>query len=268
MVRTQVSSTFAADTDEQSADQVVVDARSDLASRPLRRWAVRGSAAAVLLALANTVNDALSTFVAILLAGLQARFGLGGTTLAALVAIGWISSSFTQPLFGAIADRVERRLVVALGVAASSVMLSLLGVAPAVWVVFGLLLVGGLGSAALHPVGTAIAQAENASNREAAIGLFSAGGQVGYALGPVALLGVIATFGLDATPWLMLPDIALAVLLYLLLPPGEPRVVRAGPRACLRCLANGPVARLVAAGALADLAFVGVHQRRATVAGE
>jgi MFS transporter, FSR family, fosmidomycin resistance protein len=236
------------------ADVVMISAGMTPPAR--HRMVVRGGMAAALLALAHTVNDTLATLLAILLPGLQARFGLTETTLAVLVATAWASSSFTQPFFGVIADRVDRRLIVAVGVATSAVALSLLGVAPAVWGLFGLLVIGGLGSAALHPVGTTIARAENAGSRELAIGLFSAGGQIGYALGPLVILSLLASFGPRATPWLMVPGVGLAVLLYVLLPAGEPRVAEVGPRACLRCLASGPVAWLVAAGVLANLAFV------------
>ena len=47
----------------------------------------------------------------------------------------------------------------------ASTFLSLLGVASELWLVFVLLVIGGLGSAALHPVGTTIAstQASNAT---------------------------------------------------------------------------------------------------------
>jgi FSR family fosmidomycin resistance protein-like MFS transporter len=49
-----------------------------------------------------------------------------------------------------------------------------------------LLVIGGLGSAALHPIGTTT----NAS------GLFTAGGMVGFALGPVVILHVVSAYGL------------------------------------------------------------------------
>jgi hypothetical protein len=58
--------------------------------------------------------------------------------------------------------------------------LSLIGVASELWVVFVLLMIGGLGSAALHPVGTTIAGSQ-ASNATVGVGLFTVGGMVGFA---------------------------------------------------------------------------------------
>jgi FSR family fosmidomycin resistance protein-like MFS transporter len=61
--------------------------------------------------------------------------------------------------------------------------------------------IGGLGSAALHPVGTTIASTQ-ASNATLGVGLFTAGGMVGFALGPVLILYLVSTYGSDATVWL------------------------------------------------------------------
>lgn len=127
---------------------------------------------------------------------------------------------------------------------------------PDLAVLFGLLLFGGLGSAALHPAGMVLARAAVARHGGLAVALFSAGGQLGYAIGPVAILAVVSAGGLASTPWLMVPGVLIGVAIYALLPAGEPRRLRVGPRSCLRCLARGPVAALAAAGVLADVAFV------------
>ena len=71
--------------------------------------------------------------------------------------------------------------------------------------VFVLLVVGGLGSAALHPVGMTIAGGPNVKNRALGVGFFATGGMIGFALGPLAILYLVSRFGTDATPWLMVP---------------------------------------------------------------
>ena len=120
-----------------------------------RRATLAGGGVAALLSLAHLTGDALNSMLSALLPTLQERFGLSATTLALLVATIWFSSALTQPLFGALSDRVrEEGGVGSLGVILNTVLLSLVGVVPAVWLLFGVLLVGGFGSAALHPVGT------------------------------------------------------------------------------------------------------------------
>ena len=64
-----------------------------------------------------------------------------------------LAASVTQPLFGALADR-GGRLVGAAGVTVSSLLLALTGVAPSVWLLVGLMVTGGLASAAIHPAFT------------------------------------------------------------------------------------------------------------------
>jgi FSR family fosmidomycin resistance protein-like MFS transporter len=176
---------------------------------PKRSIVLSGSSLAALLVAAHAVNDSFSGMLAALLPTFQLRFGASETLLAALVATLSFSSSVTQPQFGAVADRLGRRLVGALGVVASSVLLSLMGVVPSIWLLFGLLLVGGLGSAAFHPSGTSIARAAARKTKGLAIGIFSAGGTVGLAFGPLVIGYFVINDILRFTPWLMIPGLLL-----------------------------------------------------------
>jgi MFS transporter, FSR family, fosmidomycin resistance protein len=215
-----------------------------------------GTRLAAFLAAVHVVNDAITAMLGALLPTLQARFGLGPAILALLVAVYSIASSVTQPFFGTLAEVRSPRLVGAIGVLLASLFLSLIGVAPALVAVFALLIVGGMGSAALHPVGTAIAGGPAVPNRVLGVGLFTAGGMAGFALGPVLILGVVSAFGVQATPWLMLPGIVLAALVYLLLPDWEPHARRPW-RALFRLgLLRGPIGWLTFAASLASVAFV------------
>ena len=188
---------------------------------PARRALLGGGGLAALLALAHLTGDALNSMLSALLPTLQERFGLTETVLALLVAASWLGSSLTQPFFGALSDRIGRRIVGSLGVIVNTALLSLVGVVPTVWLLFGVLLVGGFGSAALHPVGTSVARAAGGKNKGLAIGLFSAGGMIGYAIGPVVILYVVSTLGISATAWLMVPGVLLGVLMWFLMPDEE-----------------------------------------------
>jgi FSR family fosmidomycin resistance protein-like MFS transporter len=178
--------------------------------------------ARVFLALVHTVNDGVTAILGALLPTLQERFDVGPTLIAVIVAVYWVASSVTQPLFGSLAEDVGLRTIGALGVVFASLFLSLIGVAPELWVVFALLVIGGMGSAALHPVGTTIAGGPTVRNRALGIGFFTAGGMIGFALGPVLILYLVSNFGTDATPWLMIPGLLLGVLVFVVLPRFEP----------------------------------------------
>ena len=60
-----------------------------------------GTTLAVFMTLVHTVNDAMTAILGALLPTLQVRFDAGPTALALMIAVFWIASSVTQPVFGA-----------------------------------------------------------------------------------------------------------------------------------------------------------------------
>lgn len=214
-----------------------------------------GTTLAVFMALVHTVNDAMTAILGALLPTLQERFDARPTLLALIVAVFWIASSITQPVFGALGEDVGLRFIGSVGVLMAATFLSLIGVASELWLVFVLLVIGGLGSAALHPVGTTIAGSQ-AKNQTLGVGLFTAGGMVGFALGPVLILYVVAELGTDATIWLMAPGLLLGAAVALLLPQWEPHPRRPLRRLFEWTLARGPVGLLAVASMFSALAYV------------
>jgi FSR family fosmidomycin resistance protein-like MFS transporter len=214
-----------------------------------------GTTLAVFMTLVHTVNDAMTAILGALLPTLQVKFDAGPTALALMIAVFWVASSVTQPVFGALGEDIGLRVIGCAGVLMASAFLSLIGVASEVWVVFVLLVIGGLGSAALHPVGTTIAGSQ-ATNATLGIGLFTAGGMVGFALGPVVILRVVSNYGLDATIWLAVPGLILGVAVGILLPQWEPHPRRPLRRLFDLRLARGPVGMLAVASMFSALAFI------------
>ncbi len=220
------------------------------------RLALSGVGLSTLLIVVHATNDAFSSMLAALLPTLQFRFGLTEATLALLVATLSFSSSVVQPFFGALADRLGRRLVGALGIVTSSSLLSLMGVVPDVALLFVLLFFGGLGSAAFHPAGTGMARDAGGANKALTVSLFSAGGTVGLALGPSIILLLARTVGLEFSPLLMLPGIVLGVAMYVLIPP-QPKTDReVNPRLFDMALFRGPVGVLCVSGILRSVSYV------------
>src|SRR5688572_15026084 len=134
---------------------------------------IQSSGLVILFALVHTVSDAVTNMLAALLPTIQNRFGLSESVLALLVATLSLSALVTQPLFGALADRLGNRRIAALGVISNAILFSLIGIVPNVYMLFGLILVGGLGSAALHPAIASMARQVGGKKPELAVGLFS-----------------------------------------------------------------------------------------------
>ena len=192
-------------------------------TRPGRLY---GAPLAVLLAVVHGVNDALTAILGALLPALQVRLDVGPATLATLVAVFAISASASQPTLGALADRFGLRRFAAVGVGLAAVSLSLVGVAGSPALLALVLILGGLGSAALHPAAASIVGGPHVAKPGLAVGLFTAGGMAGFAAGPVVVLMLVANQGLEATVWLMIPGVLLAGLLIWLLPDYEPHSIR------------------------------------------
>lgn len=226
----------------------------EISNRPIL---LTGSSFIAFLTVTHLVSDAVTNMFSALLPTLQYRFGLTETVLALLVATLAFSASMTQPLFGALADRLGQRRVGALGVILNAALLSLIGIVPTVYLLFGLLLVGGLGSAALHPAGASMVRAAGGSKAELAVSLFSAGGTIGVALGPVIVLMLVASWGLSFTPWLMLPAVMLGLLMFVVAPSHTAPSLPVSTSGFFNAqLLAGPIGLLTLAGILSSVVFV------------
>jgi FSR family fosmidomycin resistance protein-like MFS transporter len=215
--------------------------------------AVGTATAMTALAASHTFVDLVSGSIGALLPTLKDRFELSSIQAGGLVATIATSTALAQPLVGRIADRVGARRVAGAGAVLSSSFLSLIGVAPHALMLFAVIVVGGLGSAAYHPAGAVLARRVMPDRAQLGMSVLAAGGMVGMALGPIAVLLIIAHAGLGFTPLLMIPGVALGAVLWRLLP-GEPRTAPAPQRGVALQLLRGPVGRLATASALASLA--------------
>jgi len=223
---------------------------------PVRATARTALGLSALLVVVHATNDAFAGMLSALLPTLQVRFGLSETALALFVATLSFSSSVTQPLFGVLADRWGRRRMAAAGVMTSSSLLSLMAVAPSPWLLFLLLFVGGLGSAAFHPAGTGLARSIGGRRRGLVMSVFSAGGTVGVAVGPLIIGWLLMTGNLALSPILMIPGVlgGLALIVFVPAQP-RPRGERWQPLLDLSLL-RGPVGLLSLSGILRAVSFV------------
>jgi MFS family permease len=86
-----------------------------------------------LLALAHFTSDAYSSFFSPLLPLLVVKLHLSLTLVGTLVALASVSSSFGQPLYGYISDRLHRPYFVAFGPLIAALFMSSIGLASACW---------------------------------------------------------------------------------------------------------------------------------------
>src|SRR5215510_1354812 len=155
-----------------------------------------------------------------------------------------LAASVVQPAIGSFADRFGRRWFVLLGPLLTAVFMSMIGVAPSFAVLIAFLVLGGLGSAAFHPPGAAMAAGTISERRGTRYSMFSFGGSVGYALGPLVAIGIVTIGGLESLWFALLPMVVLTPILFFLVP--SDAHVRAsthkrGPQPSVLQLLRGPL---------------------------
>ena len=153
-----------------------------------------------------------------LLPFLVAEFRLSYTLAGLLMLASAVSSSVVQPLFGLWSDRRGALWLLPAGVAVCGVGIALAAAAPSYWLVLLLVTISGLGSAAYHPEGSKFAAYASGDRRASGMSLFSVGGNLGYALGPIVATPLVVLLGLEGGLLLALPGLAVAAVLVALAP--------------------------------------------------
>ena len=139
--------------------------------------------------------------------------------LVGLAMLAWaFSSSILQPLFGLWSDRRGAVWLLPVGLAVGGIGIGLTAVAPSYWVCLLLITLSGLGTAAFHPEGSKFASYVSGRRRASGMSFFSIGGNLGYALGPIAATFLVVHFGLEAGLLLALPCLAVSAALVWAMP--------------------------------------------------
>jgi MFS transporter, FSR family, fosmidomycin resistance protein len=163
-----------------------------------------------LLSSGHLATDFANGALPALLPFLKDRFSLSYTAVGGIILASQASSSLIQPLFGLWSDRRGAMWLLPAGVALAGIGIALAADAPSYWLVLLLVLVSGVGVAAFHPEGSKFANFVSGRRRASGMALFSIGGNLGYALGPVATTAVVAALDLRGGLLLAVPCLAVA----------------------------------------------------------
>jgi FSR family fosmidomycin resistance protein-like MFS transporter len=153
-----------------------------------------------------------------LLPFLKDEFGLSYALAAALVLGSTFASSIIQPVFGLWSDARGALWLLPAGVAFSGIFMGLAAIASSYALVFLCVLVSGVGVAAYHPEGSKFASYVSGTRRASGMSLFSIGGNIGFALGPVLAAAAVGVLGLKGGLLVMVPGLAVAAMLLGALP--------------------------------------------------
>lgn len=178
--------------------------RSILSNRPL-----------MTLAAGHFTVDMYSGLLPVLYPILTDQFDLTLTTVG-FVALAYSgTSSISQPVFGWLADRYGTRFT-GFALIWSALLFATIGFAPTFPVLLLLAALAGLGSGAFHPFGAINANAViNDEQKNTAMSIYSTGGTLGVAIGPIVGAVLFAVFGMRGTAVMILPGVSIAIWLLL-----------------------------------------------------
>lgn len=148
-----------------------------------------------------------------LLVFLVPKLHLSYTLAAVVILVATVSSSIIQPAFGLWSDSRGGMWLLPAGVSMAAVGVALAAVAPTYSLLLLAVLVSGIGVAAFHPEGSKLASFVSGRRRATGMAVFSVGGNLGFAFGPLLASVVVVALGLGGGLLLVLPGVAVATLL-------------------------------------------------------
>lgn len=152
-----------------------------------------------LLATAHVADDINQSFVPALLPYLIVSRGLSYTTAGSLVLAQALSSSVIQPAIGHLADRRSMPWLIGVGLFLAGGGVATIGFAPTLPLLWLGALISGIGVACFHPEAARFANYVSGTKKASGMRWFAAGGNVGFATGPLFATAVVAAFGLHGT---------------------------------------------------------------------
>lgn len=153
-------------------------------------------------------QGALAAFLPILINLHHYNYAVAATLVFAMNAV----SSVAQPLFGYLSDYHETNQIIIWGIALAGLGFGCLGIVNQYWELVTCVMVCGLGIAAYHPDAAKMVDGL-ATAKGKSMSIFSFGGNIGFASGPIILTLLIKACGIKGTLWLILLAGGIAVVL-------------------------------------------------------
>jgi len=169
---------------------------------------------AVLLSVGHFITDMYPGFLAPVLPLLMVKFGFSMTFVGLLAATSSFSTSLMQTVFGYLSDRISHRFFIILGPVISALFYSSIGYIPSKWILVFWLFLGGSGVAQFHPLAAKLTNQISESHKGKAMSVFVTGGSIGYAVGPLVVIAIIAFRDIHFVPVTIIPAFIFAFFMY------------------------------------------------------
>lgn len=132
---------------------------------------------------------------------------------ASLVLATSLASSVIQPLIGRLADRMAIPWLMPIGLIVAGLGLTGAALVADFWQIALAMVVSGIGVATFHPEAARWVNLVSGQKRATAMSIFSLGGNLGFATGPLLTTSLVLVFGLPGASLLLLPLVAESLIL-------------------------------------------------------
>lgn len=165
------------------------------------------------LSLGHLITDIYQSALPAVLPFLKEKLSLSYTMAGVIIMAANFTSSLIQPLFGHFSDRKKKPILLPLGCLLAGIGFSLLALQSSYAVVLGLVVISGLGIASYHPEGYKTASFFTGEKKVTGMAVFSVGGNLGFAIGPLLALYLIDWFGFERLPVIIMPSLLFSVFI-------------------------------------------------------
>ena len=162
----------------------------------------------------HLVVDLSQNILPVILPIQKAAFGLSYSQAGLVAAMLNVTSSMIQPIFGFISDRRKTDWFIALGVIWTALLMGMSGLAPSYPLLLLSVTLAGFGTAAFHPRASMTVNYLSGARRGMGMAIYTLGGNLGFALGPVFAALVVLRWGVGSTAWLLAFGLPISLILY------------------------------------------------------
>jgi FSR family fosmidomycin resistance protein-like MFS transporter len=157
-----------------------------------------------MVSLGHLLNDMFQAVIPAIYPMIKESLGLSFMQIGAITLTNQITSSLLQPMVGYFSDKYPRPYGLVVGMCFTLTGLLLLSVAESFPLVLFSVAFVGVGSSVLHPESSKVARLASGGAKGMAQSIFQIGGNVGRAIGPVAVALIVIPHGQGSIRWFAL----------------------------------------------------------------
>lgn len=149
------------------------------------------------LSLGHLATDVCQSALPAILPFLKAKLMLSYAMTGSILMASNITSSVIQPLFGYLSDKKEKPFLLPAGCLCAGLGIAFIAVPDSYWMALMLVMLSGFGIASYHPEGFKTASFFTGNRMATGMAVFTIGGNLGLAIGPLAPTFIIENFGIE-----------------------------------------------------------------------